>query len=245
MRFGQMMVYILIGIWLAAIITSIGLGVLMPMRPSTDLATAVLWSLFGAMLPATICALAMDRGATWWLSASGIAAAGAGWLIAVTLFAMHYSLSEMDVRLLSAVAAGLGAWSLTAGLSASLMTMPTVRWWERLLRGAVIAMLFLLFAGACALSAAVAIEPLIGQQDFDELVMILARVVGSIATFFGIALIGLIASYYERKLRGEETAMSDRRPFGAMCPRCGEAQELHTGGDHCRECGLKITVNVA
>ncbi len=42
---------------------------------------------------------------------------------------------------------------------------------------------------------------------------------------------------------GEDTEMI-RLPFAVTCPRCGSRQTLHTGGDRCAACALRIKVSV-
>jgi uncharacterized membrane protein len=137
------------------------------------------------------------------------------------------------------------AWSFASGFSGSLLTIPVVRWWERSLRIVAIVLMYLLFGATILLLLAFMREHSAMMYEHRMNPDRLLRLVGVLGTLFGLALVGMVLAHYERKLRGGDATATERRAFAAACPRCSEEQQLETGGDQCKTCGLKIKVTVA
>lgn len=241
MRFGQIMLYVLIGSFMLAIVTSIGVGMWAPARMTADLLMIIMWMMAGAVLPMTICAIALDRGAPRGLCWSGVVSIGLAFPMWISVLLLQNALDETAMYRLLIAAGGLSIWSIAAGLSGVLFATPVVRAWEHWLRLVTVAVLYLLVPVVCLAFVAFVQEQQLAPGRQQEHLSLLLRVIALMVVLFAAGLVGMIIAHFERKLRGGEAAIV-RRPFRVTCPRCQAAQQLETGGDACTACGLKITV---
>jgi len=96
-------------------------------------------------------------------------------------------------------------------------------------------------AGAALLAAAI---PPAVWFDMGRLEDDVVRSLGALAVLIAMGMVATMVIARLRQLEGVEDQEHVRMDFTATCPRCELRQSMITGGDVCRNCGLRVKVIV-
>jgi hypothetical protein len=188
----------------------------------------------GFTLVALACATTLEQGRCMALMWSGIAAtalSGAGWIT------YSFQLTGFTSQVEHLWVSWLMPPTCWAGLC---LVIGLVR--QRRQPGAVgIWLGRATIAGAALLAAAVppAVWFHMGRRDDD-----VVRSLGALAVLIVMGMVATMVIARLRQLEGVEEQEHVRLDFTATCPRCELRQSMITGGDVCRNCGLRVKVIV-
>jgi hypothetical protein len=188
----------------------------------------------GSTLVALACAATLEQGRCMALMWSGIAAtalSAAGWV------AFSFQLAMLTPRTETLWVSWLVAPTCWAGLCVVIGLVRQRRqpravgiWLERAT-----------IAGAALLAAAIppAVWFELGRWEDD-----VVRSLGALAVVIVMGMVATLVVARLRQLEGVKEQEHVRLDFTAACPRCELRQPMVTGGDVCRNCGLRVKVIV-
>ena len=209
--------------------------------------SASLWVAAGLCFVSLTCASAYERGKLRRLMISGLIAASVAAVIWTGALWIG-TLSDDAWWTVAAVATPFSGWVVLMMLLGVLWTQPArtkLALVMRAVAAAFASLLILSIVGAICLypvaSFFVTAPSRYGyEEDYGERSL---RICGSIAILYALSLLGFALSIWlPALLSGDASASVPKVPLLVRCPRCGQRQQLVTGGDQCRECSLRITV---
>ena len=174
------------------------------------------------------CVLPMERGKLVWLMRAGlIAVAGTAVLWLTTVWTPWSGLRAYQV-------AGTTTTLAVLVMVIGLLMLPRIDLKAaRLLRQLTIVLLLPLAGTMVAVIWDTGSDPTFVLETMIVL-FVLSACSGAMA---------LVTGWWPDIEAGEDTD-SIRLPFAVTCPRCGLRQAMHTGGDRCAACALRIKVSV-
>lgn len=185
-------------------------------------------------LPALVCAHQLERGRFRAFMMFAILTCGitaVGWIVVIWLRALYWWVPE------SAVLESLGSLSV---LCAWFMVFASIM--MRRMPNVIGRIAQTITLTAATIGGLVFVHLI--WSDFrsrDEL-MFRTLYVMAVVTGFGLPFT-MICSRLRQLTSGDENDDDIVRvPFQAWCPRCGQLQEMQTGGSHCQACGLLVRV---
>ena len=188
----------------------------------------------GLALAALACATTLEQGrcmALMWTGIAATALSGTGWV------AFSFQLTGFTSQVAQLWVSWLVPPTCWAGLC---VVIGLVR--QRRQPGAVgIWLGRATIAGAALLAAAV---PPAVWLDLGRLESTVVRSLGALAVLVGLGMVATMVIARLRQLEGVEDQEHVRLDFTATCPRCELRQSMITGGDVCRNCGLRVKVIV-
>jgi hypothetical protein len=180
------------------------------------------------------------------LMSGGLAACALGYIVfaGVIMTEGMFPDAEMPLIITGVLLSAVAIYLAVAGLLASLRPLSE---WARWVRGVAIVLSGLLTLDAVLLIIIAIMYGDSRNRQINAFLEFGGRSAGVLGILVGCAIAALAAGVYFRRLASEDPERPDveRLELRITCPRCDSPQVMQTEGDHCRACGLSITVSVA
>jgi hypothetical protein len=250
MRISRRMLWALALLALASFIASVML--IRPIDNGSDLHLYLfftIWLSVGALIVATMCMDGYERGKARPLMRIGLAASSLAPIASIGFFIERYNRENFGDNMLAAplwlpgIVSTLWIIAGYAGVAALMLLMPTAGLAARL-RMIVLSLAALAGFYASAMILAYPWLVLDARSNEQFLITHVSRVAQILIVTAFIAFLSL-AAHSIRVMRVGTQALRPRRPVKLTCPRCGATQQLHTEGDQCAHCRLRIRVSIS
>jgi hypothetical protein len=201
--------------------------------------SASLWVAAGLCFVSMSCAATHERGKLRRLMISGLVAAG---LAALSWTGAFWTggLSTPTWWAVAAVATPLSGWVVLMMLLGVLWSQPARTRLSIIMRAIATGLASVL---VLAIVGAICLYPLVNPASDQAYLDRAMRICGSSAILFALSVLGYtLTAWLPALISGDAAAAVPRIPLHVRCPRCLQPQQLLTGGDQCRNCGLRISV---
>ena len=197
----------------------------------------------GFAIAAMSCATAIERGRArpWMISGLLACAVGAiGWIGLIWFYPIGGP-DEWFYPFLLLIPPT--CWAGLMMLIAWLLLPRVTKWWPRWIRALAIIIAALLAVHVCVATCAyLLIADGMSWEDAERYYEVSMRS-GSVLAI--LTVVGLLAVHVPARfgeLMDDEASSPGEYTMRVTCPRCGGVSRIHSGGDACAHCGLKISV---